>query len=69
MPGSLSMNPTDGERMFMYMRPMGYERGRGTGRWSPLPDREREALYQKFVGKLPREYRELLKDYYQALSK
>ena len=37
--------------------------------WQSLGKRERDALGQKYSRELPPEYRELLKDYYKALSK
>ncbi len=37
--------------------------------WDHLTPREREALKQSFARELPLEYRELLEDYYDALSK
>jgi uncharacterized phage infection (PIP) family protein YhgE len=37
--------------------------------WDKLTQKEREALKQRFAGELPLEYRELLEDYYEALSK
>jgi len=39
------------------------------GRWSPLSQQQREALYENYVNQLPPEYRKLLRDYYEALSK
>jgi hypothetical protein len=38
------------------------------GNWSPMSDRERDALYQKYARQLPQEYRDLLEKYYEALS-
>ena len=37
--------------------------------WKPMDQREREKLYQKYERELPAEYKELLEDYYEALSK
>jgi hypothetical protein len=37
--------------------------------WSSLVDRERAALNENFARELPLEFRKLLKDYYEALSK
>ena len=39
------------------------------GEWESLVDRERSALNENFARELPLEYRRLLKDYYEALSK
>jgi hypothetical protein len=39
------------------------------GEWQSLVDRERSALNENFARELPLEYRKLLKDYYEALSK
>jgi hypothetical protein len=36
--------------------------------WSPMSDRERDSLYQKYARQLPQEYRDLLEKYYEALS-
>ena len=47
----------------------GGQQKRGEDRWKPLADRERDALYQKYAQQLPPEYRELLGEYYEALSK
>ena len=34
-----------------------------------MTGRERESLYQKYERELPMEYKELLENYYEALSK
>ena len=39
------------------------------GEWNSLVDRERSPLNENFARELPLEYRKLLKDYYEALSK
>ncbi len=39
------------------------------GEWESLVNRERAPLDEKFARELPLEYRKLLKDYYEALSK
>ncbi|MFB3891164.1 MAG: hypothetical protein ACE15C_03980 [Phycisphaerae bacterium] len=41
----------------------------GDAKWTPMTPREREALYQKYQRELPPEYKELLENYYEALSK
>ena len=41
----------------------------GKSEWSSLVDRERAALNENFARELPLEFRKLLKDYYEALSK
>jgi len=48
----------------------GGKRPKGTkGEWESLVNRERAPLDEKFARELPLEYRKLLKDYYEALSK
>jgi outer membrane protein OmpA-like peptidoglycan-associated protein len=37
--------------------------------WNPLSKKERESLFEKYSSQLPPEYRELLRAYYEALSK
>jgi hypothetical protein len=49
--------------------PQGKEAARRDAKWSPLGQRERDMLYQNYARELPIEYRDLLKDYYEALSK
>ncbi len=38
-------------------------------KWSAMSDRKRNTLYQKYARELPLEYRQLLEDYYESLSK
>ena len=47
----------------------GQQAAKGTDNWNPLGQRDRDALYQKYARQLPPEYRDLLGDYYEALSK
>ena len=58
-----------GERDFGRGGAAGKTNPRGDDRWKILGDRERDSLYQKYARQLPPEYRELLGDYYEALSK
>ena len=58
-----------GLRDFGHPKPAEGKTAPGDARWNPLGARERDALYQKFARELPPEYRELLGDYYEALSK
>jgi len=69
MPGSITMNPVDGMRMFPNATPMGAPAGRGDASWNPLGPRERDALLQRYARELPIEYRPLLEEYYEALAK
>jgi DNA repair exonuclease SbcCD ATPase subunit len=47
----------------------GSQAATGTDHWNPFGQRDRDALYQKYARQLPPEYRDLLGDYYEALSK
>jgi len=58
-----------GSRDFGLQKPGGQAPGKGKAAWSAMAQRERDALYQNYVGRLPVEYRQLLEDYYEALSK
>jgi hypothetical protein len=69
MPNVPAVDPMDvGARDFGRGGAAGQQK-RGEDRWKPLADRERDALYQKYAQQLPPEYRELLGEYYEALSK
>ncbi|MFO8015206.1 MAG: hypothetical protein R6X20_18125 [Phycisphaerae bacterium] len=68
-PYSQTNDPQEfGLRYFGRQQPAGPEVGRGSDDWTPLGDRRRDALYQDYADQLPREYRRLLSDYYEALS-
>ena len=68
-PYSQTNDPQEfGLRYFGRQQPAGPEVGRGADDWNPLGDRARDALYQDYADQLPREYRRLLGDYYEALS-
>jgi hypothetical protein len=67
-PFGKSLNPQEmGERVFGGA-PGGMLPRRGDARWQAVRREERDALYQKYAGKLPPEYREMLKAYYEKLS-
>jgi len=70
VPGVPAVDPMDiGSREFGRGGAGGPQTPRGDDRWQVLGDRQRDALYQKYASQLPPEYRELLGDYYEALSK
>ena len=50
-------------------KPRGPEVSRKDKHWDHLRPKEQDALKQNFAGELPLEYRELLRDYYESLSK
>jgi hypothetical protein len=63
-------DPKEGERKFVKTDPRtGMPMAESDTKWNPMSPREREQLYQKYQRQLPLEYRELLEDYYEALSK
>ncbi|HUS90832.1 MAG TPA: hypothetical protein VM695_03240 [Phycisphaerae bacterium] len=69
-PNSKTKKPQEkGERDFGKQKPRGPQVTDDQKLWEHLTPREREALKQKFAQRLPLEYRELLEDYYEALSK
>ena len=47
----------------------GGSRKSGEDHWNPVGQRDRDSLYQKYARELPPEYRELLGEYFEALSK
>lgn len=55
--------------LFLKMMPKGEAVERRESEWEPLSDRERGALNENFARELPVEYRDLLKRYYEMLSK
>lgn len=57
------------ERQFTRKEPDKIGRGEDDANWKAMDPREREKLYQKYERELPAEYKELLEDYYEALSK
>jgi hypothetical protein len=70
VPNVPAVDPLDiGAREFGRGGAAGPARPRGEDHWQVLGDRERDTLYQKYLRQLPPEYRELLGDYYEALSK
>ena len=50
-------------------KPEGKEAARRNAKWNSLADRERDSLFQAYVRELPIEYRDLLEEYYEVLSK
>jgi len=58
-----------GDRNFGRQKPGGTKPKEDKRLWDHLSPKEREALRQSFARGLPLEYRELLEDYYEALSK
>jgi len=69
-PNSKTQRPKEkGDRNFGKQKPKGPKLSDDKKLWEHLTPREREALKQKFARRLPLEYRELLEDYYEALSK
>jgi len=70
IPNVPAVDPMDiGSRDFGRGGAAGPRKASGDDHWKPLGDRERDTLYQKYAQQLPPEYRELLGDYYEALSK
>jgi len=69
-PNNRTRKPREqGSRDFGKQKPRGPKQKNDKKLWEHLTPREREALKQKYAGRLPLEYRELLEDYYEALSK
>ena len=69
MPMNPAVNPREmGLRDFGRAGAGGTKKG-GEDHWDPVGRRERESLYQQYARELPPEYRELLGEYYEALSK
>jgi hypothetical protein len=70
MPNVPNVDPMDiGSREFGRGGAGGPASPRGDDHWNVLGQRERDALYQRYIRQLPPEYRELLGDYFEALSK
>jgi hypothetical protein len=70
VPNVPAVDPMDiGAREFGRGGAGGKAAPRGDDHWNMLGQRERDALYQKYIRQLPPEYRELLGDYFEALSK
>jgi hypothetical protein len=63
------MNPQGGDwSVFLKATPRGKVPEKNRAEWQELTEREREALHENFARELPLEYRQLLRDYYKALS-
>lgn len=59
----------EGDRDFGQEKAAGRDLSGDKKHWDYLRKKEREAVKQRFARDLPQEYRELLEDYYEALSK
>ena len=59
----------EGKRDFGKEKAKGRDPSGDKTHWDHLSAKQREALMQRFARELPQEYRELLEDYYEALSK
>ena len=69
-PGPWSANSTEGPRLFALSDEVaGPQAKAGASRIKVLSGRQRRAIYEKYARELPAEYRRLLEDYYDALSK
>jgi len=65
-----TLQPEDQERALGEKTdPAGRNVARANAKWNPLGDRKREQLFQIYARELPIEYRELLENYYETLSK
>ncbi len=63
------MDPQGGDwSVFLKATPRGKVPDKNRAEWQELTEREREALHENFARELPLEYRQLLRDYYKALS-
>lgn len=68
-PPGPALDVTEGPRLFASGDKAGGDPAeRSASRLNPLGKRERQALFENYVGELPPEYRGLLQDYYQVLS-
>jgi hypothetical protein len=70
-PPSFEYNPDskEGQRMLSASPPGGPEVAKDKSKWQSLGPRERAAVDEKYARELPVEYRQLLEDYFEALSK
>ncbi|MCE9545614.1 MAG: hypothetical protein K8T25_08865, partial [Planctomycetia bacterium] len=68
-PGGRSKNPGPGRRDFARTPVYGDRPDDTKSNWKSLSNRERGALSENFARELPREYREMLKAYYDTISK
>ena len=69
-PQPLNPNPEEGPRTHQSSTKVeGTTTAPGDSQLSPLSRQQREALFENYVNQLPAEYRELLRAYYEALSK
>jgi hypothetical protein len=65
----IPMTSYDSWSTFMKGQVAGADVNKDKAEWESLIDRQRAALHENFARELPLEYREMLKEYYQALSK
>jgi hypothetical protein len=63
------MNSMEHWSTFVKGTPGGADVNRDKMQWESLTERDRAALNENFARELPLEYRQLLKDYYEALAK
>lgn len=70
MPGSNpGFDPQGGDRIFQKTAPMGQAAAEDRATWTYLGAKNHPALSEKFIRELPVEHREMLKAYYEALSR
>jgi hypothetical protein len=68
-PSRTPNNPRAGERLFEKTDVEGQLPTSSASTWTSLSTRERDALGENFARELPREFRDMLKVYYEELSK
>jgi hypothetical protein len=68
-PTAIPFNSFDHWETFLKSDPAGADVNRDKAQWESLINRDRAALNENFARELPLEYRQLLKEYYEALSK
>jgi hypothetical protein len=66
---SLVTVPIEGEMIFVKLSVEGDILARGRSEWEWLSPRDRAALNENFARELPLEFRQILKDYYETLSR
>ena len=68
-PEDIPFNSMDHWATFVKGSAGGADVNRDKAQWESLTERDRGALNENFARELPLEYRRILKDYYEALSK
>ena len=63
------VDPKEGVRLFSKTAPRDATVQRDTARWNPLADRDRAPLMERYIGELPLEYRDILRQYFESLAK